>query len=175
MTTFLTGLIGSLILVLGAAWPIEKVKHPTKSIKNWLFAIGGLAMFLYALLGYWEGGAIFFVILEIMVLIASAMMMLDIEDRIDTIVISISALALIIWSLTLFEDYSTIIFILGLAGIALGYALQGGTIKRNLALTIGSILIAIFSYIGASWIFFWLNAFFAVFSVYYVIKLATKK
>ncbi len=175
-TIFLTGLIGSLILVLGAAWPIEKkIKHPTQSIKNWLFAIGGLTMFIYALLGYLEGGNMFYVILELMVIIATFMMMLDYSDRIDTIVISISAIALIAWSLTLFEDYSTILFILGLAGIALGYALEGGTVKRNLALTVGSILIAVFSYLGASWIFFWLNTFFAIFSGYYVIKLATKK
>lgn len=175
-TTFITGLLGSLILVVGAAWPLEKkISHPTQSIKNWLLAIGGLIMFLYSALGYMAGGPIFFVILEIMVVLASIMMMMDLNDRIDTIAISTSALALIIWSLTLFEGYATIIFILGLASIALGYALKGGTIKRNIALTIGSILIAIFSYMGASWIFFWLNVFFALFSGYYVIVLATKK
>jgi len=175
-TTFITGLLGSLILVVGAAWPLEKkISHPTQSIKNWLFAIGGLATFIYALLGYQAGDPIFFVILEIMVLVASIMMMIDLSDRTDTIVMSISAICLIAWSLTLFEDYSTIIFILGLTGVGLGYALEGGTIKRNIALTVGSILIAIFSYIDASWIFFWLNVFFALFSGYYVIVLATKK
>jgi hypothetical protein len=45
-----------------------------------------------------------------------------------------------------------------------------GTIRRVLALTLGSALIAIFSYIEASWIFFWLNVFFALFSAYYVAR-----
>ena len=48
---FLAGLIGSLTLVTGAAWPEMKVKkHPVKSVKNWLFAIGGLIMLIYAIL-----------------------------------------------------------------------------------------------------------------------------
>lgn len=173
--TFLIGIIGSILLVLGAAWPEKTNTTPIKSIKNWLLAIGGFIMFIYALLGYLQGGPIFFVFLEAMIIIASIMMMIDVEDLIDTIVISISTLALTAWSITLFEGYSTIIFILGLAGIALGYTLKSGTIKRSLALTIGSILIAIFSYMTQSWIFFWLNIFFAVFSCYYVIKLARKR
>jgi len=36
---FLTGLVGSIILVTGAAWPENtNVKHPAKSFKNWLLA-----------------------------------------------------------------------------------------------------------------------------------------
>lgn len=175
-TTFLIGLIGSLILVTGAAWPESKdVTHPMKSIKNWLFALGGLAMLIYAILGYTEGGAIFFVILEILVVIASFLMMLNTDDKIDTAVISISGLGLIVWSLYLFEGYNTIIFILGLAGLGLGYAFDMGTIRRGVALTLGSILVALFSYIEASWIFFWLNVFFALFSGYYLAKMLVKK
>ena len=50
--TFLTGLIGSLVLVAGAAWPESKdVKRATKSVRDWLFAIGGFIMLLYAFLG----------------------------------------------------------------------------------------------------------------------------
>ena len=65
---FLTGVIGSLVLVTGVAWPTGSTKkHPVKSTKNWLFAIGGLLMFAYATLGYLEGGPIFFVILQILV------------------------------------------------------------------------------------------------------------
>lgn len=167
---FLTGLIGSLILVTGAAWPETKTSHPVKSIKNWLFGIGGLIMLLYAIFGYQQGGPIFFVMLEILVVIASILMMLNTDDRIDTTIISISGLGLIVWSLYLFEGYSTVFFILGLSGIGLGYAFKMATFRRNLALTLGSILIALFSYVEKSWIFFWLNVFFAIFSLYYLTK-----
>ena len=101
-------------------------------------------------------------------------MMLNTDDKIDTWIISISGIALVAWSLFLFEGYSTIFFIVGLVGIGLGYALDAGTLKRNLALTAGSILIAIFSYLGESWIFFWLNVFFAIFSLYHVWELRKK-
>lgn len=172
---FFTGLIGSLILVTGAGWPDKKgITHPAKSAKNWLFAIGGLIMLFYAVLGYQEGGPIFFVILEILVAIATLLMMLNTPDKIDTPIITISGLALIIWSLFLFEGYNTVFFILGLCGIGLGYAFDMGTVRRNLALTAGSALIALFSYIEASWIFFWLNVFFAFFSAYYL-YLSSKK
>ncbi|MBI5753704.1 hypothetical protein HZA40_00990 [Candidatus Peregrinibacteria bacterium] len=168
---FLTGLIGSLILVSGAAWPnVGEAKHPVKSMKNWLFAIGGLVMLLYSFLGYQQGGPIFFVFLEVLVTLASLMMMLNLDDRIDAVVISIGSLGLIIWSLYLFQGYNTVIFILGLAGIGFGYAFNNGTLRRDVALTLGSILIAVFSYLEASWVFFWLNVFFALFSGYYLIK-----
>lgn len=168
---FITGLVGSLVLVTGAAWPeIKNVKHPTKSLKNWLFAIGGFIMLLYAIFGYQQGGPIFFVILQILVAISSVLMMLNTPDKFDISILTISSLGLIIWSLYLFEGYNTIIFILGLCGIGLGYAFQMGTLRRSIALTLGSVLIAMFSYIETSWIFFWLNVFFAIFSAYYVYK-----
>jgi hypothetical protein len=168
---FLTGLIGSLILVTGAAWPDKKgLTHPAKSFKNWLFAIGGFIMLLYAILGYLQGGTIFFVLLQILIVISSIFMMLNTPDKIDTPIISLCGLALIIWSLYLFEGYNTIFFVLGLSGVGLGYAFKMGSFRRGLALTLGSILIAIFSFIEINWVFFWLNAFFAVFSGYYLLK-----
>lgn len=168
---FITGLVGSLVLVTGAAWPkIKDVKHPTKSLKNWLFAIGGFIMLLYAIFGYQQSGPIFFVILEILVAISSILMMLNTPDKVDTPILTISSLGLIIWSLYLFEGYNTVFFILGLCGISLGYAFQMGTLRRSIALTLGSVLIALFSYIEANWIFFWLNLFFAIFSAYYIYK-----
>lgn len=168
---FLTGLLGSLILITGATWPeIKDVQHPAKSPKNWLFAIGSFVMFLYAIFGYQQGGPIFFVILQILVAVSSILMMLNTPDKIDTPILAISSLGLIIWSLYLFEGYNTVFFILGLCGIGLGYAFQMGTLRRSIVLTLGSILIALFSYIEASWIFFWLNVFFAIFSAYYLCK-----
>ncbi len=167
---FIVGIIGSLILVTGAAWPESKnIKQPTHSIKNWLLALGGATMLAYATLNYLTGGAVFFVFLQTLVVIASIMMMLNTNDRIVTIVISICGLGLIGWSLTLFESYNTLFFILGLSGIGLGYAFKPLTIRRMLALTLGSALIALFSYIEKNWIFFWLNIFFAAFAGYYLI------
>jgi len=171
---FLTGIIGSLVLVLGAAWPENMTSSPTKSIKNWLFAIGALLMLSYATFGYMTGGAIFYIFLQAFIVIASVLMMLKIDDRIDTAVVSIFGIGFIIWSLMLFEGYSTIIFIIGLSGIGLGYAFDMGTLRRGVALTFGSALIALFSYIGANWIFFWLNVFFALFSGYYMLKTLIK-
>jgi hypothetical protein len=168
---FITGLIGSLVLVTGAAWPEPKAgTQPVYSLKNWLFAIGCLLMLLYAFLGYLQGGPIFFVLLEALIGIASVLMMLNTSDKIDTPIIVLSGIGLIIWSLFLFEGYSTIIFILGLCGTGLGYAFTMGTLRRNSALLIGSVLIALFSYLEASWIFFWLNTFFALFTAYYLHK-----
>ena len=169
--TFWTGIIGSLILVTGAAWGAEKVKKPIQSIKNWLFAIGGLIMLIYSGLNfYFNQAPFFFVIFELFIGITSILMMLDTDDRLDTIIVTIGTVVFVIWSMMLFKDYSTIIFILGLCITGLGYTLQMNTVRRNLALTIGSATIAIFSFLAASWIFFWLNAFFALFSGYYLIK-----
>lgn len=172
---FWIGILGSLILVAGAAYPIEKVTSPIKSKKNWLFAVGGLFMLTYSIINYMQGGPIFFVMLQILVNISSILMMLNTPDKFDVSILSIAGIALIIWALNLFEGYNTVFFIIGLLGIGIGYALNGGTVKRNLALTVGSALIAIFSYIEASWIFFWLNVFFALFSGYYVLILAMAK
>ena len=168
---FITGLIGALTLVTGAAWPeSKKIKHPTKSIKNWLFAIGGLIMLIYAFLGYQQGGSIFFVFLQTLIVIASILMMLDAPDKIDIPIITISGIGLIIWSLYLFESYNTVFFVLGLSGIGLGYTSEMGSLRRSLSLMLGGALIALFSYIEANWIFFWLNVFFAIFSGYYAYK-----
>ena len=74
------------------------------------------------------------------------------------------------WSLYISTDYSTIIFIIGLSGIGLGYAFSMNSWRRFIALTLGSLLIAFFSYLENNLIFFWLNLFFAFFSVFYLIK-----
>ncbi len=169
------GVLGGIIVAVGAFWPVKKTDYPAHSIKNWLFAVGGAILFVFALLDYLFGtGSLFFVILELLVIIASVLMMLNTDDKIDTWIISLSGTVLVVWSLFLFEGYSTIFFIIGLVGIGLGYALDTGTLKRNLALAAGSILITIFSYLGGSWIFFWLNLFFAGFSLYHVWELQKK-
>jgi len=172
--TFLIGLTGALILVAGAAYPERHVTHPAKSLKNWLFAIGGLCMLVYSTLNYIAGGPIFFIFLQALVNVASIFMMLNVPDTIDTPLIGLTGLGMIAWSLYLFEGYITVFFIIGLSGIGMGYAMEGGTFRRDAALTLGSALIALFSYLTASWIFFWLNIFFAIFSGYYAWRLWSK-
>ncbi|MCC6643259.1 hypothetical protein IT411_00760, partial [Candidatus Peregrinibacteria bacterium] len=146
--TFWTGIIGSLILVTGAGWPIEsKVKHPVYSIKNWLFAIGGLFMLAYAVLNnYYHQSPFFYVIFELFIALTSVLMMLDTDDRLDAVIVSIATVGFIIWSLYLFQDYTTIIFIIGLSVTGLGFTLNMGSKRRNLALAVGSGTIALFSF-----------------------------
>ncbi|MBN2307073.1 hypothetical protein JXD20_03750 [Candidatus Peregrinibacteria bacterium] len=170
----LTGLTGALTLVVGAAWPEEKGKA-LDSTKDWLFAFGALFMLAYAMLNYFfAAGSIFFILLELMVIVASVLMMLDTSDRIDTMVLTLFGLAFIVWSVLLYEGINTIYFIIGLTGVSLGYAFDMGSIRRFLALTVGSILIAIFSYLVGDMIFLGLNAFFALFSAYYLVKILSK-
>ena len=163
------GMSGGIILVLGAMWPAKKISNPRKSIKNWLFAAGALILFTYALLNYIYGnGTLFFAILEILAIVSSTLMLSDIGEKTSTKIVSILSLGLIGWSIFLAKEYLTALFILGLAILSWGYILPSGTIKRNLALAIGSLFIAFFSYLGNAWVFFWLNIFFAIFSFYHV-------
>lgn len=171
MNTLYIGLLGAFILVLGAGWPVKTGLHPAKTAKSWLLAIGAAGMFVYALLNYLSGGVIFFMILQALVVIASILMLLNTPNKINTPLIIASGTGLIIWSITLFEDYTPLIFIFGLLGIAFGYVLKPYTFKGNVSLTMGSVLIVIFSYLAKDWIFLSLNSFFAVFSAYYVGKL----
>jgi hypothetical protein len=167
---FLTGILGSLVLVVGAAWKEKPVKHPTLSVKNWLFAIGAVIMLAFSILQYMAGGSVFYIFLETLVVVAAILMMLDSDDTFDATIISLLGTGLIFWVLMMYESFNTIIFIVGLIGIGFGYAFNAASLRRYYALTIGSLLIAIFSFIEASWIFFWLNVFFAVFSFYYLVQ-----
>lgn len=121
-------------------------------------------MAAYSTLNWLSGGPVFFIFLQALVILSSVFMMLDVDDRVDTPIIVAAAAALVGWSLYLSQGNEIVIFILGLVGIALGYELKGGTVKREIALIVGSIMIAVFSYLSATWIFFWLNVFFALFS-----------
>lgn len=175
--TFLVGLIGSLILVAGAAWPsISAKKHPAKSLKNWLFGVGGYIMLSYAILGYAQGsGSLLFIFLQAFVGISTIMMLLNVNSRISLPILITTGLVFVIWSATIAQDYSTIFFITGLTGIAIGYALKTESVWRETSLVIGSTLIALFSYLGSSWIFFWLNVFFAIFATYHATKIFLQK
>lgn len=150
----LIGILGSAILVAGVANTDQKAK-------NLLFAVGNAYMFLYALVGYLTGGPIFFLILQIFIAISTLCMLLKVPDTYDTPILAIGGLALVGWSLSLFQDYTTAIFVVGLALLGLGFAMESGTRKREIALMGGSAVIALFSFFMKDWIFFGLNAIFA--------------
>jgi len=172
----LAGIWGGLVAVLGAAYPEEKVSHPLYSTKNWLLAIGGLLLLVYSCLNYaFVSGSFFFILLESLVVMASLMMMANVKESLASIVLILAGVAFIAWSFFLYEDHQTIFFIVGLTGVALGYTFKMGSVKRSLALTLGSALIALFSFLGKDAVFFWLNAFFAVFSAYYLITAIRKR
>src|SRR3989338_2633811 len=173
--TFLLGLFGSLILVIGSALPDRRPKHPYQSSKNWCFALGAVVMATYSTLNYLAGGPVFFIFLQALVILSCVFMMLDVDDRIDTPIIIAAAIGLVGWSLYLSQGYETIVFILGLVGIALGYELKGGTLQRENELVAGSILIEVVRYLSATWIFFWLNVFFALFSAREATRIYRKK
>lgn len=165
------GITGSIILVIGAIYPIEKTKVPVGSVKNWLFALGSLTMLLYAIVGYLSGWTLFFIYLELLIIIACILMMLNTDDRRDTGIIGGLGIALLIWSFFLLQWRGMALFIVAFIILALGYAFDMHSVRRYLGLTIGGALIALSSYLDASRIFFGLNIFFALFSLYYALKL----
>ena len=170
MNSFVLGIIGSAILVLGAALPDRTVSHPVQSTKNWLFAVGNLFMFLYAILLYVQGGTMLFFILQVLIAVSTVLMMLDIADSWSTAIIIIAGALLLTWSFALYEGWETTIFIIGITFIGIGFVMKPGTMWRNAALADGSICIAVFSYVESNWVFYWLNVFFALFSAANVMK-----
>ena len=168
---FIVGLVGSAILIIGAAWPVTKSSHPALLPKNQLFFVGSACMFAYSILNYFEGGSIFFVLLQVLIAITTILMMLNTRDSFDVPFITMAATALIVYSLYLSMGTETILFVVGLATLGIGFALTTGTLKRNAALGVGSAIIAVFSYLQVDWIFFGLNFFFAVFSFWHAWKL----
>lgn len=175
-TVFLTGLISSIILVIGSAWPDpKKTVKPIRTFKHWIFGIGNFGMLAYASLAFFlEANPIFFVLLEILCAASSVLILLDVKEKISTRLIVVSGLALLIWSLFLFEDSTTVFFILGLVALALGF-ISKDNVKRNAVFLLGCILISTFSFIKEDWIFFWLNAVFGLFSGFYLLKALRKR
>ena len=161
---FAIGLLGSILLIIGVA-----TRSPRS--KDALFAAGNACMFLYALLGYLGGGPVFFLILQIFIAISTVSMLFKIPDRYDTLLLAISGLGLALWSLSLFDGYSTALFVAGLALLGIGFAMDTGTKKREIALALGSVVIAAFSFLMRDWIFMGLNALFAVLSLANLVRM----
>lgn len=169
--TFIIWIIWSLILVTWSAYKDTKKNiKPTKSIKNRLFTGWSILMLIFSILWYLQWWDILFILLQILILISCILMMIDIDDKIDWIIIWISWLALIWLSIFFSNDYNTIIFILWLIWLWLWYAFKMWSLRRNIMLTLWSLFVAIFSYIWWNQIFLRLNVFFFLFSLYYTIK-----
>ena len=165
---FLTGLISSIVLVIGSAWPERKEK-------NWIFAAGNFGMLGYASLAFFlNDNPIFFVLLEMLCSSASALTLFKVREKISMWIILIGGLALLTWSYFLFEDSTTVFFILGLVALALGF-ISKNPLKKNLVFLIGCILISTFSFLKGDMIFFWLNAIFGLFSGFYLLKELRKR
>lgn len=172
-TPFIVGFIGSIILVLGAAWPVALSGHPAHSRKNQLFFLGNVFMSAYAIMNYFEGGSFFFILLQCLIAISTILMMLNTDDRIDTPIIVAAGVALVVYALYLSHGVETLIFVVGLCLLGLGFSMNMGTVKQQIALAAGSVLIALFSFIASDPIFLWLNIFFALFSGYHAWKIKT--
>lgn len=172
---FLIGTLGAVITVLGVAWPSPKHTSSPYCTKNYVFAVGNSLMFAYAVLQYTQGGTLFFVLLECLVVIATILMFASKSDTINTYILTLSGAVFVGWSLYISKDVYTILFIIGLTILCLGYSFTINTLRRYVAFTVGSLCIAIFSYLEANWIFFALNIFFAVFSGWYLLLRARNR
>lgn len=165
---FITGLISSIVLVIGSAWP-------ERPLKNWVFGVGNFGMLAYALLAFlFTDNPIFFVLLEILCAASSVLALLKVKEKISTWIILLAGLALLVWSFFLFEDMATLVFILGLVSLAIGFVSKNA-LKRNSVFILGCILISTFSFIKGDLIFFWLNAVFGLFSGFYLLKALRKR
>lgn len=160
---FFIGLLGSIILVVGVA--------TTSRRRNMFFAVGNACMFTYALLGYLQGGSIFFVILQMYIALSTISMLLRVPDRYDTPVLALSGIALVAWSLSLIQGIGTAVFVVGLVLLGIGFAMETGTRKREAALMLGSTVIAVFSVLMRDWIFVVLNVLFATFSFLNIVRM----
>ena len=169
---FLLGVTGGALLVLGSLLPEKSHALPHQSAKNWLFVMGNFFMFLFSLFDYlFQSGVFFFVLLQIIVNIASALMMLRASEKKSTLFLLAVGMVCTVWSLILEQNGTTLLFVAGLIGISLGFVFAEGSVRRNGAFFLGSSCIVMFSYMNEAWIFFWLNGFFAFFSLLHAVRL----
>lgn len=152
------GWLGAFILVTGAA-------TASSERKNRLFALGNLCMFTYALLGSLQGGPVFFLILQSFILLATVCMLLKVPESSAAPVLAMGGVLLVVWSLLLFRDFTTFIFVVGLMLLGIGFALRSGTVRREVAFMLGSAVIALFSFLMGEWVFFVLNILFTTLSL----------
>lgn len=174
--TNLIGIIWGIILVFGAARQEKNTPiHPRNSVKERLFAIWWIIMFIYSIFHYFEGGSPLYILLEIFICIASRLKMMKEQWKNDMRTLWFLGASLITISYLINQTEQIIRFISWFIIVSLWYISKGGTTNRNAALTIWWLLISIFSYLEMSWIFFAVNVFFTFFAAHYRKKLYIEK
>lgn len=154
------GIIGSIILLLASSFHYSK-----KSIKKYLFTLGNLCMFAYALFNFIDGGSIFFIYLQILINFSSLLLWLNMNDKYDQpLILGLGGL-LTYLALDINLDFLTLLFVIGIITLALGFSTDTKKPTHNIFLFAGSMLIAIFSFYHKDLIFFTLNLFFSIFSL----------
>lgn len=103
------------------------------------------------------------------------LMMIKAREKSGMIILGILGLGLVITSFFMDQSTQTLRFIFGLMGISLGYTFKPCSRRRDATLTVGSLLIAIFSAIQFNRVFFGINVFFCLFSAFYRMKHAVEK
>lgn len=169
------GIIATIFLTIGALYPIEQVKRPVDSVKNWIFTVGSLTMLGYAIAGYLAWWEIFFIYWELLIALACLLMMLDVNDKRDGSIITLVSIGLFVWGFPSFQWPHMFLFSIAFFVLGLGYVFDMTSIRRYIGLTLWGILIALASYVDGGGTFFWLNLFFAIFSLYYTIILIRAK
>lgn len=163
------GILGSLVLTVGAALPEASSKKVAsyKVPKNLILSLGNLMIITYAILNYLISDASpLYVFLEGLILLATIFMLLDIPDRVEIPAVIIATLAALGLSFWWSQDLSVWWFVLGLGGVSLGFILPPTGSIRSIAFTVGSGFICIFSFLHSDWVFFGLNLAFALVSVW---------
>lgn len=128
-------------------------------------------MIIYAVFRYMAGGSVFFLLLEAMMLLATVLMLVQAKESISRTLILIMGFLLSATAFFIKIDPETLIFVAGLTIVSVGFTSGANTIRRNALLALGSGLVALFSAIQHDPVFLWMNVFFALFSLYHVVKM----
>lgn len=170
--TSLLGIVGAVLLVIAALYPTKIITTPATSLKNRLFALGSFMMLLYAGMWYLAGWSNVILLTEILIVMSCIFMLTNIRVRVATWIVALFGILFLIWSLWSFGWYDNILlFILGGIVLSIGYVAPMQSYQRWIGLTLWGILLVIFSYIWSSWIFFWLNIWFALGTGYCLLRL----
>lgn len=145
--SFIIGVVGAVCTVIGAGWPDKVPKKPRFSVKNRLFFVGNTLVFCYSVLLAREGGTVFFLYLESVVMLGTILMMTTIPKIYNVIATSVLGLFFVFRVLLGTQDRQTLIFVVGLTGLTIGFVSPAATLQREGALTLGSIGVAIYSYV----------------------------
>lgn len=167
----IVGIVASTFLVIGALLPDAPNVHPARSLKNQCFAIGNIGMIAYAWMRFLEGGSVFFLFLEAMMMLSTILMLTNAHERLSQMLILPTGMLFSLAALLIDIELATLLFVIGLTVVSIGFISRGGTLRRSIFLTLGSGLVAVFSAIQHDVVFLWMNAFFALFSLYHVGKI----